>query len=64
MEGNVLYTIATAAATSADLNYNGLNAADVSVTNNNTNTYSTIWVTTNQNVDNVMDASGRSNTEL
>jgi hypothetical protein len=56
VEGNVLYTVATAAATSDDLNYNGVNAADVSVTNNNTNTYTTIRVTTNQDVDNVKDA--------
>jgi hypothetical protein len=34
VDGNVGYTIVTAAATSSDPNYNGLNAADVSVTNN------------------------------
>ena len=32
-DGDVAYTIVTAAATSADANYNGINAADVSVTN-------------------------------
>ena len=32
-DGNVAYTIQTAAASSADLNYNGLNASDVTVTN-------------------------------
>ena len=32
-DGDVAYTIVTAAATSADPNYNGLNAADVAVTN-------------------------------
>ncbi len=32
-DGNVAYSIVTAAATSADGNYNGINAADVSVTN-------------------------------
>ena len=32
-DGDVAYTIVTAAATSTDANYNGLNAADVSVTN-------------------------------
>jgi len=34
VDGNVAYTIVTAAAVSADTNYNGLNAADVSATNN------------------------------
>src|SRR3989441_757013 len=33
VDGNVAYTILTAAATSTDGSYNGLNAADVSVTN-------------------------------
>jgi|GEM_PF-2282518 len=33
-DGNIAYTIITAAATSADANYSGRNAADVSVTNN------------------------------
>ena len=33
---NVSYSIVTAPATSADPNYNGLNAADVSVTNEGT----------------------------
>ena len=47
IEGNIAYTIATAAAVSADLNYNGVNAADVAATNNNTNTYNTICVDTN-----------------
>ena len=32
-DGDVAYTIVTAAAVSADANYNGLNAADVAVTN-------------------------------
>ena len=32
-DGDIAYTIVTAAATSADPNYNGLNAADVAVTN-------------------------------
>jgi hypothetical protein len=31
-DGNIAYTIVTAAATSSDANYNGLNASDVSVT--------------------------------
>jgi len=33
MDGDIAYTIVTAPATSADLNYNGMNAADVSVIN-------------------------------
>ncbi|MCY2990807.1 MAG: hypothetical protein NTY19_23450, partial [Planctomycetota bacterium] len=33
IDGNVAYTIVTGAASGADANYNGLNAADVSVTN-------------------------------
>ncbi len=33
VDGNISYTIVTAAATSADGNYSGLNASDVSVTN-------------------------------
>ncbi len=33
VDGNIAYSIVTAAATSTDLSYNGLNAADVSVTN-------------------------------
>ena len=32
-DGNVAYTIVTAAATSTDATYNGINAADVAVTN-------------------------------
>ena len=32
-DGDVAYTIVTAAATSADATYNGVNAADVAVTN-------------------------------
>jgi len=38
MDGNVAYTIITAPATSGDSNYNNLNAADVSVTNNDDDT--------------------------
>ena len=33
VDGDVAYTIVTAAATSTDTNYNGVNAADVAVTN-------------------------------
>ena len=38
VDGDVAYTIVTAAATSTDRNYNGLNAADVSVTNTDNDT--------------------------
>ena len=37
-DGNIAYTIVTAAATSTDTKYNGLNAADVSVTNTDNDT--------------------------
>ena len=37
-DGDVAYTIVTAAATSADAKYNGINAADVSVTNTDNDT--------------------------
>ena len=37
-DGDMAYTIVTAAATSTDANYNGLNAADVSVTNTDNDT--------------------------
>ena len=38
VDGNVAYTIVTAAATSADSHYNGLNASDVAVTNTDNDT--------------------------
>ena len=38
VDGNMAYTIVTAAAASSDANYNGLNAADVSVTNTDNDT--------------------------
>ncbi|MBW4648780.1 MAG: DUF4347 domain-containing protein [Kastovskya adunca ATA6-11-RM4] len=38
VDGNIAYKIITAAAVSADLNYNGLNADDVAVTNLNNDT--------------------------
>ena len=38
VDGNVVYTIVTAAATSADPNYNGINASDVTVTNTDNDT--------------------------
>src|SRR5439155_477615 len=37
-DGDIAYTIATAAATSADPNYSGMNAADVSLTNTDDDT--------------------------
>ena len=37
-DGDIGYTIVTAAATSTDANYNGLDAADVSVTNTDNDT--------------------------
>ena len=42
-EGNILYSIITASAVSNDAAYNGMNAADVSVTNID-NAYNTIYV--------------------
>jgi hypothetical protein len=38
VDGNIAYTIVTGAASSTDTNYNGLNAADVSVTNTDDDT--------------------------
>jgi len=38
VDGPIAYTIVTGAATSSDANYNGLNAADVAVTNNDNDT--------------------------
>ena len=49
VDGNVAYTIVTAAATSSDTNYNGLNAADVAVTNTDNDTAG-ITVTSDQRV--------------
>ncbi len=37
-DGNVVYGVVTAAATSADVNYNGVNPADVSITNTDNDT--------------------------
>ncbi len=50
VDGNVAYTILTAAAVSADANYNGLDPSDVSVTNTDNDTYNTIYVDTNTDV--------------
>ncbi|MGA2061415.1 MAG: MBG domain-containing protein, partial [Thermoguttaceae bacterium] len=47
IDGNIAYTIVTAPASSNDPNYNGLDAADVSVTNTDNDTYNTIYVDTN-----------------
>ena len=49
-DGDVAYTIVTAAATSADANYNGIDAADVSVTNTDNDTAG-ITVSTDQRPD-------------
>ncbi len=38
VDGNIVYTIVTAAASSTDPNYSGLNASDVTVTNNDNDT--------------------------
>src|SRR2546425_868953 len=38
VDGNVAYTVVTAAATSTDAGYNGLNPADVAVTNTDNDT--------------------------
>ena len=46
-DGDIAYSIVTAAATSADGNYNGINAADVAVTNTD-NDASGITVSTDQ----------------
>ncbi|HQQ32628.1 MAG TPA: DUF4347 domain-containing protein, partial [Methylophilus sp.] len=52
VDGNIGYTIVTAAATSADTSYNGLNASDITVTNTDDDTYNTIYVdTTNDTLD-------------
>ena len=42
-DGNIAYTIVTAAAVSADTDYNGLNPADVSVTNNDDEVVPATW---------------------
>ncbi len=50
VDGNIAYTIVTAPASSSDLNYNGLDPSDVSVTNTDNDTYNTIYVDTNTDV--------------
>lgn len=45
IDGNIGYTIITAAATSADTAYSGLNPADISVTNNNSDAGKYLFVT-------------------
>ncbi len=45
-DGDIAYSIVTAAASSADAGYNGLNASDVSVTNTDNDTYNTLVVDT------------------
>ncbi|MBL8436329.1 MAG: DUF4347 domain-containing protein, partial [Zoogloea sp.] len=46
VDGNVAFTVNTAAASSADSNYNGRNASDVSVTNTDDDTFNTLVVDT------------------
>ena len=46
IDGNVAFSVVTAAATSTDANYNGFNASDVSVTNIDDDTFNTIVVDT------------------
>ena len=50
VDGNRAYTVVLGAAASSDAAYNGLNAADVAVTNTDNDTQSTIVVTTNSDV--------------
>ena len=45
-DGDVAYTVVTAAAISADANYNGLNAADVALTNTDDDPFNRVTVTT------------------
>ncbi|MBI2480127.1 MAG: right-handed parallel beta-helix repeat-containing protein [Planctomycetia bacterium] len=49
-DSDTAYSILTAAATSSDGNYSGLDAADVSVTNTDNDTYNTIYVDTTSDV--------------
>ena len=52
IDGNIAYSIVTAAASSADARYNGLNASDVSLTNTDNDTVNTLYVdTTSDTVD-------------
>ncbi len=46
IDGNIAYSIVTAAASSADARYNGLNASDVSLTNTDNDTVNTLYVDT------------------
>ncbi len=50
IDGNVAYTIFTDPAVSVDPNYSGLDAADVTLTNNDNDTYNIITVTTNDDL--------------
>ncbi|MBI2480126.1 MAG: right-handed parallel beta-helix repeat-containing protein, partial [Planctomycetia bacterium] len=49
-DGDIMYSIVTAAATSSDGNYNGLNASDVAVTNTDNDTYNSVTVDTTSDV--------------
>ena len=57
-DGDIAYTIVTAAATSTDANYNGVDAADVAVTNTD-NDASGITVTSDHGPDDDRSAAGR-----
>jgi hypothetical protein len=46
IDGNVAFTVVTAAASSTDANYNGRNASDVSLTNTDNDTFNTLVVDT------------------
>ncbi|WP_442771030.1 DUF4347 domain-containing protein, partial [Zoogloea ramigera] len=46
IDGNVAFTVVTAAASSTDGNYNGRNASDVSLTNTDNDTFNTLVVDT------------------
>ncbi|MBI2480128.1 MAG: hypothetical protein HYV60_16310, partial [Planctomycetia bacterium] len=49
-DGDIAFTIVSAAASSADGNYDGLNGADVTVTNIDNDTFNTIFVDTTSDV--------------
>jgi CSLREA domain-containing protein len=51
VDGNIPYCIHAAAASNTDTNYNGLNARDIPVINNDNDSYNTIWVTTTSDED-------------
>lgn len=46
IDGNIAYSVITAAASSADASYNGLNASDISLSNTDNDTINTLYVDT------------------